>query len=274
VPVSAFLLALAAAALHALWNLLIAGARDTEAATAVMLVAAVVLFAPAAIATWEVSGAAVPYMAGSAFLEVAYFALLAQAYRRSELSLVYPLARGSAPLLVLAIAAAALGVHPSAGQAVWVVLVAVGILLVRGLRRTAEAKGAAIALLIGACIAGYTLLDQEGVEHASVLAYLEVVTLPVAICYVGLAAARRGFPALRAGIGLRPVVAASALFGAYTLVLLALRLAPAAPVAAVRESSIVIATALAAIVLRERVSPRRFLGAATVVVGVALVGLS
>jgi drug/metabolite transporter (DMT)-like permease len=80
--------------------------------------------------------------------------------------------------------------------------------------------------------------------------------------------------ALRAALGLRPVVAAASVFGAYALVLLALRQSPAAPVAAVRESSIVIATGLAAVALGERVSPARLLGAAIVVVGVALVALS
>jgi tryptophan-rich sensory protein len=82
VPANALALALGAAFLHALWNLLLARENDTEAATAVGLLTVVaVLVLPAAL-TWRVEGAAVPYLAGSAALELAYFALLGAAYRR------------------------------------------------------------------------------------------------------------------------------------------------------------------------------------------------
>src|SRR5215210_1933368 len=100
-PLSALSLALAAAFLHALWNLLLARARDTQAATAVALLVAVAAFAPAAAQTWRVEPSVWPYLVASSCLELAYFALLAFAYGRAEMSLVYPLARGSAPVLVL-----------------------------------------------------------------------------------------------------------------------------------------------------------------------------
>ena len=96
-PLTALALALAAAFVHAFWNLLLAQARDAEAATAVALVVAVVAFAVPAAAVWDVDGRVWPYAAGSAALELVYFALLAGAYRRVELSLVYPVARGSSP---------------------------------------------------------------------------------------------------------------------------------------------------------------------------------
>ncbi|HEX2045113.1 MAG TPA: hypothetical protein VHF23_05750, partial [Gaiellaceae bacterium] len=112
---AALLLALAAAFVHALWNLLLARARDPEAATAVALVVAVVAFAPVAAAVWEVDARAWPYMGGSAAVHLVYFVLLAAAYLRAELSLVYPLARGLAPVLVLVVAVAALGAGASAG---------------------------------------------------------------------------------------------------------------------------------------------------------------
>src|SRR2546423_13796137 len=116
-PVSALALALAAAALHALWNLLLARERDTEATTAVAVLVFVVALVPLAAATWRVDGGAVPYILGSAALELVYFALLAAAYRRFELSLVYPLARGFAPVLALVIVLVAVGARPSAGEA-------------------------------------------------------------------------------------------------------------------------------------------------------------
>jgi drug/metabolite transporter (DMT)-like permease len=273
-PASALLLALGAAGLHALWNVLLAGARDTEAATAVMLLASIVLFAPVAALTWRVEWEAAPFIAGSAAFELAYFALLARAYRHSELSLVYPLARGIGPVLVLAIATLALGVATSALEAAGVVLVGIGVMLVRGLRRSADPRGVVLAVAIGSCIAAYTLLDKEGITHAGAVTYLELVSIGPAIAYGLAMLATRGAPALRAELRPRTIAAALALFGAYTLVLLALDLAPAAPVSAVRESSVLIATLLAVLVLHERVSPARAGGAALIVAGVVLVGVA
>lgn len=265
-PVSALLLALAAAALHAFWNLLVARAEDAEAATAVVLAVSVVVFAPAAAATWRLEAEAVPYAAGSAAFELGYIALLGAAYHRAELSVVYPVARGTAPVLVLVASVVALAARPSAAEAVGVVVVACGVFLVRGAR---GGRGVALGMAIAACIAGYTLLDSRGVRHANPLSYLEVVlAAPAAVYLASLVARKRA--AVRRELGAVAVVAGAAAFGAYALVLAALRLASAASVAAVRETSVVIAVALAAVVLRERVGPARLAGAGAVVVGVAL----
>jgi drug/metabolite transporter (DMT)-like permease len=273
VPAGALGLALAAACAHALWNLLLARARDPEAATAVALVLATLLFAPVAALTWDVAGRAVPYVVASAALELAYFALLAAAYARSELSLVYPLARGLAPVLVLAIAVAALGAGTSAAQVAGVLAVGAGILLVRGLSGERDAVGALLAVAVAACIAGYTVVDKDGLRYADPIPYLWLVLAPVAAGYAAAQARARGADALRSEAGATTLVAAVAMFGAYALALAALRLAPAAAVAAVRESSVVIATALAAVVLHERVTPGRVAGAALVACGVGAIAL-
>jgi uncharacterized membrane protein len=213
-----------------------------------------------------VEAVALPYVAGSSALEVAYFFLLAAAYARSELSLVYPLARGGAPVLVL-LGALALGRIPSGMEATGVALVAVGVVLVRGLR-SADVRGVALGGAIAALIAGYTVVDNAGIEHASPVAYLELVLLPVAAAALFVGPAR-----LRAALSPGPVLAGVAGFAAYAFVLAALDLAPAAPVAAVRETSVVIAVALAAVLLRERVGPGRLAGAVVVAAGVAVLSL-
>src|SRR5438034_3778649 len=133
-PTSALVLALAAAFVHALWNLLLARARNPEAATAVALVVAVVVFAPVAAAVWDVDGRVWPFLVGTAAFELLYFVLLAGAYRRAHLSVVYPLARGTAPVLVLVVGIVALGAATSWRQGAGVVFVAAGVLLVRGAR--------------------------------------------------------------------------------------------------------------------------------------------
>jgi drug/metabolite transporter (DMT)-like permease len=272
-PASAFGLALAAAFIHALWNLLVARARDPEAATAVALLAAIVVFAPITAVVWEAKRAVWPFLLATAALHLAYFALLAAAYRRAELLLVYPLARGSAPVLVLVVGVAALGVGTSALQAAGVCLVGAGILLVRGLRRSADWTGVAFGFGIAACIAAYTLVDKDGIRYANPITYLELATSLAALGYVGGVLVAKGAPALRREVSVAAVAAGLAMFGAYALVLAALQLAPAAPVAAVRETSIVIATAGAALVLKERLGLERLAGAALVVAGVLLLGL-
>src|SRR5215218_4328074 len=116
-PAGALGLALGAAVLHAVWNLLLARARDTDVATAVALALGVLLFAAPAALAWDVDPAAWPYIAASTAFELGYVATLAAALGRGELSVAYPLARGSAPVLVLVVSAALLGADTSALQA-------------------------------------------------------------------------------------------------------------------------------------------------------------
>lgn len=272
-PLEAFLLALAAAALHAGWNVLLARARDVRAATTVALVIGVVAFAPFAVATWQVEAAAVPWIALSAALELVYFLLLTAAYRDSDVSLVYPIARGVAPVLVL-VGATIAGATLGAIEAVGVVVVGMGVLLVRGPSRHADRRGLLLALAIAATIAGYTLADNEGIEHASAIAYLELVLVPVAVALLAAYALTGRLGALRAEVSVTTTAAGLASFGAYALALAALSLASAASVAAVRESSVLFAVALGAAVLHERLTAWRAFGAVLVVVGVVLVALA
>jgi drug/metabolite transporter (DMT)-like permease len=268
VPADALALALGAAVLHALWNLMLARERDIEAATAVaMLTFVVALVIPAAL-TWRVEAAAVPFVIGSAALELAYFALLAAAYRRFELSLVYPVARGFAPVLALLLVVAVNGATPSAGGILGVLAVAAGVLLVRGAR--GSVVGLAVGAVIAATIAGYTVIDRYGVTHAAIGPYLMLVLAGPAVVYSAVLGPHRVRLALRPWTVLLGATAGCA----YLLVLLALRLASAPAVAAVRETSVVIATALAAVVLGERVGPFRLAGAVLVAAGVALLALS
>jgi drug/metabolite transporter (DMT)-like permease len=266
-PLDALALALGAAALHALWNLLLARERDTEAASAVALLALVAtLLVPAAL-TWRVESAAVPFIVGSAALELAYVALLAIAYRRYELSLVYPVARGLAPVLAVLLAVAVGAARPSPLGILGVLAVAVGVLLVRGFRGSA---GLLFGIVIAAAIAGYTVVDRYGIRYAAAGPYLLLVMLGPALVYPLLVGPRR----VRAAFRPVTVVIGALSASAYLLVLLALRLASAPAVAAVRETSVVIATAAAATFLGERVAPSRLAGAVVVAAGVALLALS
>jgi drug/metabolite transporter (DMT)-like permease len=272
-PTAALVLALLSAVSSAVWNLLVKQSRDTEAVTAVALAIGVILFSPA-LAFGHIPLAAWPYLVASAALEFIYFTLLAAAYRRAELSLVFPLARGMAPVLVLLIGLVALHDRASAGELAGVLLVAVGATAVRGIRLTGGFADTGMALLIAVCIAGYTLVDKHGVALASPAAYLEVVMALLVLPYLALVARSRGLQPLRRELRPRTAVIGIGIIGGYALVLYGLRLAAAAPVAAVRESSVVIGTALAAIVLRERVGPARFCGACLVAAGVTVLAFA
>jgi len=271
VPATALILALSGAFVHAAWNLALAGEPDVHAATAVAVLAGVVLLAPVALADWRFEAAAWPYVAASAALELLYLALLATAYARAAAGFVYPTARGAAPVFVLLIGVLALGQDVSALAAAGVATVAVGIVLVRGPSGPRGAVDLALALAIGGCIAGYTLVDQEGVGHASTPAYLLMVFAFAGAGYVAGAWRARGGEAIRRAVSVRTVLAGAGFFIAYGLTLAALKEAPAAAVAAVRETSVVIAVAWLALSGRERVTGWRAGGAVAVACGVALI---
>ncbi|MEA2448551.1 MAG: hypothetical protein QOG63_483 [Thermoleophilaceae bacterium] len=258
---------------HAVWNFLVARSRDPQAATAIAGVFGALLLLPFALLFGHVGSRALPFAAGSAALHVGYFALLALAYTRADLSVVYPLARGSAPVLVLVGAVLILGESPSALQAVGVVLVASGVMGVRGFAGDGDRAGELLGLSVGVTIAAYTVVDKQGVGHASPLPYLWLLLAPSTAIYCAWLARSRGRAVLMAE--LRPVtaLAGAGMMGAYALVLGALQLGPASGVAATRETSILIATMLGALFLGERVGPLRVLGALAIVAGVAAVAL-
>ena len=114
-PPLAFTLALAAAVLHAFWNILLARARDPESATAVALLASVVVFAPVTALRFDAEWAVWPFIVVTSMLQLLYFALLATAYRKAELSFVYPVARGVAPAIVLVVSVVAARARDLAG---------------------------------------------------------------------------------------------------------------------------------------------------------------
>jgi drug/metabolite transporter (DMT)-like permease len=271
-PAAALAFALAAAVFHAMWNLLLAKAPDIEAATAVSLVTAVVVFAPVAVVTWDADLHVWRFVLASGLLELVYFALLATAYRLAPLSVVYPVARGGAPVVVLVVSVVALGYTTSAHQVVGVLLIVAGIVLVRGFGH-ANASGLAFGAAIACTIATYTLVDKHGIEHANPFTYLVLTMLIPMIGYAGTVTAVKGRAAMRAAVRPGALVAGITSFVAYALTLAALERAPAASVAAVRETSVVVAAALSAVVLHEHVTRWRFLGACVVVAGIALLAL-
>jgi drug/metabolite transporter (DMT)-like permease len=266
--IEALTLALGSAALHAVWNVQLARANDVQAATAATFVVSVALVAPFALVWWSAEPSVWPFALASTLLETVYVLALASAYRSSELSFVYPLTRGLAPVLALA-GAVLLGHAASAAEAAGVVLVGVGVVVVREPEGRGDARTFLLVVTVAATIAAYTLVDRAGIQHAGALTYFVLVLAGPCLVYPPLV----GRQALRRELGPATFAAAAANVGSFVLGLLALRRGAAAPVLAVRSSSIVIATFLAARVLQEHVSGRRLAGSLVVFAGVAVLAL-
>jgi drug/metabolite transporter (DMT)-like permease len=269
VPASALALALGSAVLHAAWNLLLGRARDVQAAAAATFLLSIALAAPFAAVWWRADASVWPYALASAFFEGVYIVALAYAYRTGEVSFVYPLTRGLAPVLTLAVAVAFLSHSASAAEVAGVLLVGLGVVLVRGPGGPGDARGLLLVAAIAAAIAAYTLVDRAGIHHAGALSYFVLVLAGPNLVYPAVV----GWGAMRRELGPRVVAGAASNFGSYVLGLVALRHAAAAPVLAVRSSSILITTLLAARVLAERVPPSRLAGSLLVFGGVVLLAL-
>jgi drug/metabolite transporter (DMT)-like permease len=226
---------------------------------------------PIAILRWRLEAEAIPFVIASSLIELGYFTLLAAAYRRADLSLIYPISRGLAPVLVLVGGALVLGETATPIRVLGIVLVGSGVVLVRGVRSPARLANVLLACAIAVFIAGYTLVDRQGVQHADPVTYLALIVGIPGLIYLAAVGLTGGVRRVRAAVTPRILAGGVAVVAAYGLVLAALTIAPAAPVAAVRETSVVMATALAALVLGERVEPARWLGSVVVVVGIALV---
>ena len=227
------------------------------------------LAAPLAAVFWSAEPSVWPYALASTLLETVYVFALAYAYRLSDLSLVYPVTRGLAPVLTLAATVAVLGGAVSAAEVAGVLLVAAGVVLVRGPQGSLDARALVAIATISASIAAYTLVDRAGIQHAGALTYFVLVLAGPALVYPPVI----GLRAARGALGPGSLAAAAANLGSFVLGLLALRRGAAAPVLAVRSTSIVIAALLAGRVLSERVPRRRLAGAAIVFGGVALLAL-
>lgn len=275
----AILLSLVAAGLHGTWNVLVKVSGDPMSTLARGTVAAALLMTPPAFVAWLIAGrpGLTPEAAGlaalSASLELIYVVLLSSAYRRGEVSVVYPIARGSAPLLAVLVGLGFLGERLSTPQLVGVALLLAGILAVT-LPQT-SGRATLPALLTGATIAAYSVVDRIGVRLGAPWLYgwLLVVLLAAGLALAQWArtrlAGRQTVPAPRPW-GQATVVGVF-MWGAYLLVLLALSIAPLAVVAPVRESAIVAVAVWGVWKLRERQGAAlKLSGAAATLLGVAL----
>jgi drug/metabolite transporter (DMT)-like permease len=284
VSAAALGLVLLAASAHALWNLVAktAPGGGTAFVWLASILGACVLAPPALVlvATSPPSMAAIGFMAGSGVLHAVYFASLQRGYRDGDLSLVYPLARGTGPLLATIAAIALLGERPGVVALAGGAVVVAAILWLAAPALRGGAPGAGWALATGVTIAAYTLWDKHAVDglDASPVVYFWATEVGIALILAPFVARAAGGTraALLATwrVDRRSALAVALLSGfAYILVLYALRLAPVSYVAPAREASVLVGAALGVGVLREGDRRRRLGCAAAIVVGIAALAL-
>lgn len=276
-----FSLVLAAAIMHASWNALVKARAEPVIALAVLVLACGVLGLPLLAVFGLPRPRALPFVAASVAIHLGYYLALAEGYRRGEMSEVYPVARGGAPLVTTLVAIVVLGEQIPGHSLLGVVLLAGGVLLVPAGRARAAPSGVRpgggaiwFALLTACIIAGYTVVDGEGGRlsgnpsgYAALLFVIDAVPLPL-IMFI-----RRGqqmIGAIRVHF-MQSLLGGALSIGAYWIAIWAMTKAPIPEVAALRETSVLISAGIAAFALKERVRPLRWVAASAIVAGMVMI---
>lgn len=278
----AFALVIASAVMHATWNLLAKRVGGGMAVVWLFSTVSAVVYLPLAIAVFliqqpTIGGREVLFLGGSVALHIAYYFLLQRGYRSGDLSLVYPLARGTGPVLAVFGAILLLSERPSPGAFAGAVLVSIGVFILAGNVRS-NPNGVAIAygLSCGLSIAAYTLWDKEAVST--------LMIPPVILTWVGNAAL--AVVLLPAALQSRKVVHDAwhhhrrAVIGigvldslGYILFLIALSFSSVSLLAPLRQTSILIGAFMGVRLLSEDASRRRLVAAGVILVGVVALAL-
>jgi len=261
------------AAFHASWNALVKSGSDPFLDT--------ILLTTCIAATMAVLLLFIPLprpdswlcLIASVVIHVVYYGLLVLAYRGGDLSLVYPIMRGTAPAFTALLAVVLLGEQLSWGGWFGVLLVSIGVLLLSAdspRSRGVRLAPVVFALLNAAVIVGYTLVDGLGARlSGNAFSYTGWMLLLTGLLVFAIALAYRGRQVTGHVLAQwkKGALGGACTFASYSLALWAMTKAPIAPVAALRETSIIFSTLLALLVLKERITPLRYVSVAVVVTG-------
>lgn len=266
------------ALLHAIWNSLAHKVNDRLVGFALIGVVDMVGGGILASVAGLPPAGAWPYIIASAVLHIVYNLLLLASYQLGEFSQMYPLARGTSPWVVALISVLLLGTTLPLGELAGVLAISVGLVAlvcIGGRPRRRDAPALTAALLTGLTIAAYTVVDGLGVHQAPLIAYIGWMFLlqgpPIAMLACWRRRGRLG-AALREAAG--PGVAGGVIsLAAYSIVLWAQTSGALAPIAALRETSIIFGALIGAVFLGEKLGTRRAIASAVVLAGVVLISL-
>jgi drug/metabolite transporter (DMT)-like permease len=268
---------IAAAITHAAWNAIAHGIKDQTLAFALIGVGGIAVGIPLVIVAAMPRGDCWPYLLGSVAIHVFYNLLLMQCYRLGEFSQVYPLARGTSPLVVTILAAIFIHEHLTLPQVAGVLVVSAGLAtLVLAGRRPGRAAFAA-AVGTGLTIAAYTTVDGVGVRlSGSPVGYIGWLMVLESLCVPMFAVFRRRDVLLKQPkrILLAGLAAGALSVLAYGLVLWAQTRGALAPIAALRETSVIFGAIIGTLVFREPFGRTRIAATVLVATGIVLLNLS
>ncbi|MBB3769875.1 drug/metabolite transporter (DMT)-like permease [Angulomicrobium tetraedrale] len=276
---SVFLAVIAAAAMHAGWNAILKIRLDPFIAVVLVNAACGLIALPVALWLGPPEPHLWPWIIASILIHLVYYLTLSGAYRLADMGLVYPLARGSAPLLTTLLSVTLVGEAIDAQGFLGVVVLALGILAIAWRRKglaALDGRALRLALACGVSITAYTLVDGLGARSASsphmYTSWLFVMDSLV-ITIFGLA--WKGPRALKPALSfIGPGFAGGAMsLAAYWISIWAMTRAPIGLVAAVRESSVLFAAVIAVVVLHEPLRRERLVSAALIVAGLVLIKL-
>lgn len=265
---------LTAALLHAVWNAIAHGVSDRQVGFFLLNVATGAASLPFLPLVGLPAAGAWPFLLGSVAVHVAYNLLLLRSYQLGDFGQTYPLARGTAPLVVAIVSVTVVGQPLGVAEALGVLTISAGlVVLVLGRGSFSASRPAVLAALTtGLSIATYTVLDGVGVRHAqNTLAYIAwLFALQGPLIAVIVAGRRRGILADSRPLLLPGLTSGVVSLAAYGLVIWAQSRGQLATVASLREVSIVFGAVIGAVVFHERLGWVRVVGAAIVLTGVVL----
>jgi len=275
-----FVAILAAAAMHAGWNAIVKIGLDRLLSMTLITVAAGLVSMPLLIFFPPPPQSSLLFLVASIVLHVGYNLALSRAYEIGDLGLVYPIARGTAPMLTAAIGALVLGEYLTPIESIGVLVLVAGVWLMAARGRVPlHLEGNAIwpALITSVFISGYSLSDGLGARASqSAIGYTLWLFVLDGAALLAVVWALRGRVALASAIPYwrSGAVGGALSLGAYGIVIWAMTKAPIAVVATLRESSVLFAAAISVLVLREPLRLSRGLAAVLITAGVVLIRLA
>jgi drug/metabolite transporter (DMT)-like permease len=278
-----FAAVLFAAALHATWNAIVKTGDDTILTTVLVTASASIIALIGLPFLPSPSPASWLFIAASTVLQVVYFVLVAHAYRIADMSVAYPVMRGSAPLLVALASAGWIGEDLSATAWLGVGVICLGILsIAAGIRHRTNSAGLRLALANAVVIASYTLIDGIGVRRSGApAAYTLWIFLLTGVSLSGwtvagwtLAGSREVFSRYVRRNWYFGLIGGAGTVSSYGIALWAMTTAPVAVVAALRETSILFGIAISGILLHERLGPTRIIAVCAIAFGAVVLRLS
>lgn len=277
-PLDVLILVLFGAALHATWNAIVKSGTDKslDAAMVALGAGAVGLFFLPFVPLPKPE--AWPFILVSAFLQFAYFQLVAAAYRAGDIGVVYPLMRGVAPLLVATTSGVVLGEHLTSAAMAGVLVISAGVLTLAFEARHGGRNAILLALANAIVIATYTFVDGAGARvSGNAISYTLWMALLPPVLLFAWAVARRGRLTVWNHVRrnwARGLFGGAGSIASYGLALWAMTKAPVATVAALRETAILFALLISVFILKEKASIWRYIAGAVIACGVLVLKLA